>query len=364
MIPLIDLSLDKKTKQTIKAAISKVLESKNYILGARLESFEKKFAEYLGVKYAIGVGNGTDALRLALRVLGVGKGDSVLTVSMTSPFTAIAIIEEGSRPIFCDIDTKTLTLDINDALRKLTRDTKAIIPVHIYGNPANLDRLRLFAKEHNLIIIEDSCQAIGATFKGKKVGTFGNAAAFSFYPTKNLGGIGDGGIMVTNNKKTAKMAKLLRHGGQTKRFWHVHRGFNSRLDEIQAAILEVKLKTIDASNKKRAVISKKYIEDLNGLPLDFQEVLPLAQSANHIFIIRTKNRNGLKKFLHKHGVMSDIYYPFPLHMQPAFNMFYSKLPNTERISKEILALPLHPNLAVKDQDKVIETIKIYFKKNA
>ena len=338
------------------------MESKNYILGARLESFEKKFAHYLGAKYAIGVGNGTDALRLALRASGIGKGDHVLTVSLTSPFTAIAIVEEGARPIFCDIDTKTMTMDFENLSSRLTKNTKAIIPVHIYGNPVNINQLKTFAKRHNLTIIEDSCQAIGATFKGKKIGTFGKAAAFSFYPTKNLGGIGDGGILVTNDRNIAKMAKLLRHGGQTKRFWHVHKGFNSRLDEIQAAILEIKLKAVDENNKKRAVIAKRYIEELSEFPLEFQEIFPYAKSAYHLFIIRTKNRSGLRKFLYKHSVLSDIHYPSPVHMQPAFSKYYCKLPNTERAVKEILAIPIYPNLTMTEQNMVIAAIKNYFKK--
>src|SRR3989344_4187496 len=223
MIPLIDLTIDVETEKTIKREIIKVVESKSYILGKRVEIFEKKFAKFIGTKYAIGVGNGTDALRLCLRALNVGKGDKVLTVALTSPFTVLAILEEGAIPVFCDV-----------AEKKIDRKTKAILPVHLFGNPCVMNAVIKLAEKYKLKVIEDAFQAHGASYKNNMIGSFGDCAAFSFYPTKNLGAMGDGGILVTSNKKIAEMAKILRHGGQTKRFWHKYRGINSRLDEIQA----------------------------------------------------------------------------------------------------------------------------------
>lgn len=362
MIPLIDLTLPKRINDQIKKEVALVIDSQNYILGPQLESFEKKFAAYCGTQYAIGVGNGTDALRLALRAFGIGSGDKVLTVSLTSPFTVLAIVEEGAIPVFCDVDERTWTIDIHDAERKIDKKTKAIIPVHLFGNPCDMDIVLKFAKKYDLKIIEDACQAHGATIDGMRVGSFGHAAAFSFYPTKNLGALGDGGIVTTNNKKLADLIKKLRHGGQTKRFWHQYKGINSRLDEIQAAILKIKLKFLDKENRKRQELVKRYKEKLANLPVKFQETFNHADSVYHLFVILTEKREGLKKFLLKNQIITDIYYPYPLHIQPVFkNYNNSKLPTTEILSKHLLALPLYPSLKLTDQDKIIENIKKFFK---
>lgn len=360
MINLIDLSLDKKTIAEIKEEVTEVIESYNYVLGSKLESFEKQFAKLLGVKYAIGVATGTDALRLCLRSFNIGAGDSVLTVSFTSPFTAISIVEEGATPIFCDIDPDTLTLDIEDAKKKIQTNTKAIMPVHIYGNPCDMDEIIRFAKKNKLKIIEDACQAHGASLNGRKIGNFGDTAAFSFYPTKNLGAMGDAGMIVTNNKKVANLIKLLRHGGQTKRFWHVYKGINSRLDEIQAAILVVKLRSFWQNAKKRQLIADRYRKELKNLPIIFQKNLRGSNSANHLFIIRTKKRDLLKKCLLKNGIGCDVYYPFLTHLQPAFKKYRTPLKVSEAVSKEILAIPIHPNLSSKEQVFVINNIKKVF----
>ena len=361
MIPLIYLTLPKTLNNQIKKEVAKVIDSHNYILGAQVESFEKKFAAYCGVRYAVGVGSGTDALRLSLRALGIGKGDRVLTVALTSPFTALAIVEEGAIPVFCDIDEKTWTIDLGDVEKKIDNKTRAIIPVHIFGNPCNMDEILKLAKKYKLKIIEDACQAHGAKFNNKRVGSFGDANAFSFYPTKNLGGFGDGGMVVTNNKKIADRIRMLRQGGQTKRFWHQFRGINSRLDEIQAAILEIKLKFLEKENEKRRILAKRYKQELRNLPITFQEISPNSNSAYHLFIIITKKRNSLKEFLFKKQIITDIYYPFPAHIQPIFKKFNnSRLKNTELLSQELLTLPLCPSLKLKDQDKVIEAIKKFF----
>ena len=364
MIPLIDLTLPKTLNNQIKKEVAKVIDSKNFILGPQVESFEKKFAEYIGTRYAIGVGSGTDALRLALRALGIGRGDKVLTVSLTSPFTAIAIVEEGAIPVFCDVDEDTFTIDINDAEKKMDSKTKAIIPVHIFGNPSNLDLIVNFASKYKLKIIEDSCQAHGAKFNNKRVGSFGDANAFSFYPTKNLGALGDAGIINTNIKKLANFIKVLRHGGQSKRFWHGFQGVNSRLDEIQAAVLRVKLKYLDDDNQRRITLATRYRDKLNNLPLKFQETFPGVLHVYHLFVIKTINRDKLQKYLLKRGIVTDVYYPYPAHLQPVFkNYSTGNLKNTEKLAKELLALPLYPQLKFEDQDIVIGAIKEFFKKN-
>ena len=363
MIPLIDIALDKRQETEIKRKVIKVIDSKNYILGESVKKFEQEFAKFIGVKYAIGVGNGTDALRLSLRALGIGNGNKVLTVALTSPFTAIAIIEEGAVPIFCDVDEKTWTIDLADVEKKVDKNTKAIIPVHLFGNPCDMDAILKIAKDYNLRVIEDACQAHGAKFRGKMIGSFGDAGTFSFYPTKNLGAFGDAGIITTNDLKVAEMIKILRHGGQTKRFWHEYQGINSRLDEIQAAVLSVRLKYLEKENEKREKLAKKYKSASSDLPIKFQETLHGARSANHLFVFRTERRDKLQKFLTKNGVTTDVYYPYPVHLQPAFREYVqSHLKNTELLTKELLALPLCLNLKLKDQKIIIEKIKLFFSK--
>src|SRR3989344_6180376 len=308
MIPLIDLSLTRKSGEYIFKDVRSVITSKNFVLGDGVRQFESKYAQFLKAKFAIGVGSGTDALRLSLRAAGIGQGDKVLTVAFTSPFTVIAIIEEGAIPIFCDIREDTWTIDVEDAERKIDGKTKAIIPVHIYGNPCDMDSIQKLCSKNKLKLIEDACQAHGAEYKGKKVGTFGIAAAFSFYPTKNLGAFGDGGMITTNNKFVANKIHLLRHGGQTRRFWHEYSGINSRLDEIQAVILLNKLKNLNKNNKKRELIVKKYRQAFSELPITVQKIPRSGVSSNHLFVIRTNKRDKLQKFLIRNNISSDIYY--------------------------------------------------------
>lgn len=362
MIPLIDISNDTRLTAKIKDAVCSVIDSKSYILGKRLESFEKKFANFIGVHDAIGVGTGTDALRLCLRALGIGAGDMVLTVGFTSPFTAIAILQEGAIPVFCDIDEKTWTLDIKSIEGKLDGRIKAIMPVHIYGNPSDMDTILAFARKNKLFVIEDACQAVGASIGSKMIGTLGDAAAFSFYPTKNLGAMGDGGIVTTNNKKVAEMVRILRHGGQTKRFWHEYAGINSRLDEIQAAVLEEKLTYLNQNTKRRKQLAEKYIRELCNLPLRFQEVSKGVNSCWHQFAVLTPLRDRLKEFLLKKDIISDIYYPYPVYSQKAFTKFPKfKTAVTDKLCKQVLSIPLYPSLKNSDQDYIIENIKDFFK---
>lgn len=363
MIPLIDISSEKKLTDKIKNTIFSVVDSKNYILGKELESFEKKFAEFIGADDAIGVASGTDALRLALRAFGIGQGDKVLTVGFTSPFTSIAIAQEGAIPLYCDINDETLTMDISTIKGNLDSKIKAVMPVHIYGNPCNMKAILEFARRHKLIVVEDACQAVGASIGSAMAGTLGDVAAFSFYPTKNLGAMGDGGMVTTNNAGAARMIRLIRNGGQTKRFWHEYLGINSRLDEMQAAILEDKLLFLKAYNKRRAVLAKKYIDKLGDLPLKFQRVENGVTSSWHLFVIITPKRDKLKDFLMQKNIMSDIYYPYPVYKQKAFAGFprFETLV-TDRLCKEILAIPLYPLLESRDQDYIIKSIREFFGK--
>lgn len=363
MIPLVDIADDKKTLAQVKSEIDKVLDAKSYILGKRLDSFERKFASFIGAKEAVGVANGTEALSLSLRAMGIGSGDKVLTVSFTSPFTSIAIVEAGAVPVYCDIDQRTWTIDVEDCVKKIDRSVKAIMPVHIYGNPSNMQQILKLAKKYNLKVIEDACQAHNASIGKRKIGTFGDATGFSFYPTKNLGAFGDAGMITTNNAAISKMLRYLRHGGQTKRFWHEYIGINSRLDEIQAAILEIKLKVLSKNHLLREKLAKRYKNGLLNVPVVFQESYEGSRPAYHLFVIRVPKRDSLQRFLSLKGITTDVYYPYPVHIQPPFSKFLNyRLPITEKITKEILAIPLYPNLSLKDQDYIIETIRKFFKK--
>lgn len=364
MIPLTDFYIDPKLLERIHRKVISVIDSKSYILGKELANFEKAFANFAGVKFAIGVASGTDALRLAMRAVGVKPGDKILTVAFTSPFTVLAIIEEGAIPVFCDVDSDTMTIDVFDARKKLDSHVRAIIPVHLYGNPCNMDEIVKLCRKNNLILIEDACQAHGAIYKGTPVGNFGKACAFSFYPTKNLGAMGDAGMLVTNDAKVDARVRKLRHGGQSKRFWHEFSGINSRLDEIQAVILSAKLKLLKDQNNQRRRVAERYRESFADLPIKFQKSFDGGRSIYHLFVIRTQKRKQLKEFLFRHKIISDIYYPYPIYKQTAFKKFANgSLPVTEKLSGEILALPIYPNLSVEKQDLVIAAVRSFFKNN-
>lgn len=361
MIPVVDLTPDSETLEKMLLAIKGVLGSNSFILGKQLEEFEQRFGQFIGCEHACGVASGTDALRLSLQALGIGRGDKVLTVSFTSPFTIVAILEAGATPVFCDINEDTWTIDVDDAKRKMDSKVKAIIPVHIYGNPCDMGKILDFSRDSKIKVIEDACQAHGAMIGKKFIGTFGDTAAFSFYPTKNLGAFGDGGAITTNSKKVFETLKVLRHGGQTGRFWHKLVAGHSRLDEIQAAILKIKLSRLLEDNKKRSLIANKYREELAGPRIKFQKVLSGAKSANHLFVITTKERDKLKTYLALHGISSDVHYPYPTYRQPVFSMFAKeRLDVTEDVQSKILSLPIYPNLKERDQEKIILHIQNFF----
>ena len=352
-------------KKEVDKEINKVLKSGWFVLGEELRKFEFNFGKYIGAKFCFGVNSGTDALRIALKSCGIKKGDEVITVANTFVSTALVISDIGASPVFIDIGDDFL-IDASKIEKKITPLTKAIIPVHLYGAPADMDTIMKIAQKHNLRVIEDACQAHGALYKGEKVGTWGDVGCFSFYPPKNLGAYGDGGACVTNNKEIAKKIELLRNYGQTKKYYYDIKGFNSRLDEIQAAVLNVKLKYLDKWNIARAKIAHSYLKGLNGikdiiLPKYKNNISPVW----HLFVIRVKNRKKMIDFLNKKGIATLIHYPLPIHKQKAYKELWNKkilLPKTEKYAKQILSLPVFPEMSSQEVSYVINSLKEYYGK--
>lgn len=344
----------------IDAAIRRVLDSGCYILGGEVKAFEAEWAHYLGAKYAIGVASGTDALFLALRGSGIGPGDEVITVSLTAVATIAAIEQCGATPVFVEVDPVAYTLAPTALGGALTRRSKAILPVHLYGQPTDMQAILSFAREHGLLVIEDCAQAHGAAYRSetdsvwKKVGTLGDAAAFSFYPTKNLGAFGDGGCVVTDNAKIAEKVRMLREYGWRERHVSQIAGWNSRLDELQAAILRVKLRVLDRWNEER----RKTAEIYDGI-LDHPSIIRPARLANrdhvfHQYVVQTSEREGVRSALAEAGIETSVHYPVPVHQQPAYLRHGNRisLPVTEAICSELLSLPMYPQLGPQATDTV------------
>jgi dTDP-4-amino-4,6-dideoxygalactose transaminase len=346
-------------KKEIDEAIAKVLNKGWYILGEEVKAFEKEFASWTGAAHGVGCGSGTEALHLAIAALGIGRGDEVITVAHTAVATVSAIELTGATPVFCDIDPETYTMDPVQLPALINNKTKAIIPVHIYGQAADIDPIMKVARENKIKVIEDCAQAHGATYKGKRVGSLGDLACFSFYPTKNLGAIGDGGMVVTSDSKLAEKCRLLREYGWAERYVSHIAGWNTRLDELQAAILRVKLKYLEEDNKKRNKIAGIYNNALAGTGL----VLPVVRQGNghvyHLFVVRAKKRDELQKFLKEREIGALIHYPVPVHLQPAYKELAAagSLPVTETAAKEILSLPIYPELKLEEAEKVITALK-------
>ncbi|MBN2315474.1 MAG: DegT/DnrJ/EryC1/StrS family aminotransferase [Sedimentisphaerales bacterium] len=342
----------------IKAALDRVLTSGWFILGQELASFEEEFAEYIGTQYAIGLNSGSDALLLAVKALGIGPGDEVLTVAHTYISSVDSIVRNGATPVFVDIDPETFCIDPAQIEDKITEKTKAILPVHLYGQPADMTPIMNIAKRHNLFVIEDACQAHGAKYKGEKVGGIGDIACFSFYPVKNLGAYGDGGMVVTNDDELAEKVKMLRNYGQPEKHRHVFVGVNSRLDEMQSAILSIKLKYLDPWNQSRHQVADWYNEYLNGSGLVTPVEKDYAEHVYHLYVVRCKNRDTVQQKLTKCGIHTQIHYPVPVHKQPAYQNlgFDLSLPATEQACREILSLPIHPCLTHDDVRAVADAI--------
>lgn len=343
-------------KDAIDAAVRKVLDSGRYILGKEVDAFEAEFAAYLGVGDCVGLGSGTEALHIALRILGVGPGDEVITAAHTAVATVAAIELAGAAPVFADIDPVYYTLDPSKVAALITKSTKAVIAVHLYGQPADIDAIQAVTKRHGLRLIEDCAQAHGALYKGRKAGTLGDIGAFSCYPTKNLGALGDGGMLVTADPALAKQARLFREYGWAERYVSHIPGFNSRLDEVQAAILRVKLPFLDADNRARAAIAARYEEGLAGTALGLPAVRSGCEPAHHLYVVRSRARDALRAHMERSGVGTLIHYPVPIHLQPAYKGGIrggDALPETERAAREVLSLPIYPELGSREVDTVI-----------
>lgn len=365
-VDLLDLTTQYHILQDeIDKAIKDVLESGHFIMGPNVKKLEEEIANYSGVKHAIAVANGTDALMLTLKALGIKEGDEVIT----TPFTFFASAETtsvvGATPVFADIDPKTLNIDPKSIEEKITDRTKAIIPVHIFGQMVDMDGIMALAEKHNLYVIEDACQAIGAEYDGKRAGSIGVAGTYSFFPTKNLGCYGDGGMIVTNDDELAAKLRLLRAHGSNKKYHHSIIGYNSRLDEIQAAILRVKFKYLDKWSKLR----KEHAHYYNSLLQDQKVILPYEdEKCNHVFhqyVIRVEDRNGLEKYLNENGVATAVYYPLAVHLQEVYEDLGYKigdLPVSEKACEMSLALPMFPELTEEQQQYVVEKVKEYLSK--
>ena len=341
-------------KKLIQQAIQRVLDSGLYVLGPEVVAFEREFSYYCDLKYCIGVGNGTDALFLSLKALGIGPGDEVITTPMTAAYTAFAIMYCGATPVFVDVHSDTFEIDETKIEQAITKRTKAIIPVHLFGQPCHIQSVMQIAKRHKLKVIEDCCQAHGAQVGKRRVGTFGDVACYSFYPTKNLGGIGDGGAILTNNKTLAKKIRLLHNGHQTSKYYHTAVGYNTRLDELQAAILRVKLAQLDQLLKKRQLIASWYDQGLDSRKVVKPIVSKNVRHVYHLYVIRSKQRNALQRYLAKAGINTQVHYPWPLHKLPAFASLKKKyyLPHSEQMSQEALSLPMYPGLTQADVRKI------------
>jgi dTDP-4-amino-4,6-dideoxygalactose transaminase len=352
-------------KAAIDAAIAGVLDGGAYILGREVEAFEAEFAEFLGVAHTVGVASGTDAIELALRACGIGAGDLVFTVSHTAVATVAAIERAGATPVLVDVEPGTYTMAPRELSRALQMPLRgrpaAVLPVHIYGQPADLAALSEIARGRGLRLIEDCAQSHGALYHGKPAGSFGDIACFSFYPTKNLGALGDGGMVATNNRALATAAREIREYGWRERYVSARVGINSRLDAIQAAILRVKLPSLDKGNARRQDIARRYDSGLAGLPLALPARRPQATHVFHQYVIRLVERDALRDRLRAAGIGTGIHYPVPVHQQPAYSGRLAAGPSglglTERAASQILSLPIYPQLPTAAVDHVISKIR-------
>jgi dTDP-4-amino-4,6-dideoxygalactose transaminase len=346
-------------QQEIDEAIHRVLNSGWYILGKEVSAFEEEFAAFIGVPHAIGVGNGTEALELALRACGIGTGDEVITVSHTAVATVAAIELVGATPVFVDIEAASYLMDPQQIEAALCPRTKAILPVHLYGRPANLPAMVEIAHKHGLRVIEDCAQSHGAALNGVKTGAWGDVAAFSFYPTKNLGALGDGGMVVTRDPHLSDQVRQLREYGWKQRYVSDIPGTNSRLDEMQASILRVKLRHLSQDNERREWLSRVYLEELKGSCLRLPAGFPNGVHAWHLFVVAHQHRDELLGFLRERGIGTAIHYPLPVHLQPAYRdriLLRLPLPNTEKAAAQVLSLPLYPELPIESAKRVADTV--------
>lgn len=362
-VPFADLSrIHKPIRKQLNKAWESVVDANNFILGDQVETFEKEFAAYSGSSFGVGVANGTDSIVLSLKACGIKSGDEVITQAHTFIASALGITYAGATPVFADIDENSLTLDPLSAEKMITKKTKAILPVSLYGQPANIKELMKLAKTYKLKLILDNAQAHGATYQGKPLGMYGDACSYSFYPGKNLGAFGDGGFVTTNSQNVEQHVRLLRNIGRNGWYKHSVKGYNSRLDTLQAAILSIKLKYLDAWTQERRELAKKYTSLLNGLPIILPNDLPDRMHVYHLYVIRTKKREQFIKFMESHGIQTSIHYPIPVHKQIAYKEIKTKkLAISEQVANEVVSLPFFVGMTEKEQEYVAKTIKQYFK---
>lgn len=365
-VPLLDLKKQyNQIKDEIQEAMNDVLDSTQYIMGEHVERLEAEIADYTSTKYAVGVASGTDALLLSLHALDVGPGDEVIVPTFTFFATAGVVSRLGATPVFADIDPVSFNITLEEIEAKITDKTKAIIPVHLYGQPAEMDKIIKIADNYDLKVVEDACQAIGAEYKGTQVGNFGDTTALSFFPSKNLGGYGDGGMVLTNDKELIDRLKRLRVHGAEPKYYHKEVGYNSRLDAIQAAVLRVKLQYLDEWNEGRQRVADTYDKLFKENGLDKEIILPEKKDKDsthvyHQYVIRVKNRDEVQKKLKDNGTSSAVYYPRPLHLQECYNnLGYEKgdLSVAEKVCDEVLALPIDPNLTKEQIQYVVENLE-------
>ncbi len=375
MVPFLDLTRQhRRIESEILSATQKVYEKGRFILGEEVSAFEKEFSQYCGVRYGVGVGSGTDALYLALKVLGIGEGDEVVTVANSFVATALAVSFTGAKPIFADIEPKSYTMDPNSlelllkrkGAKKKGRKIKAVLPVHLFGHPADMGSIMEIANRYGLAVIEDACQAHGAKYGGRKAGSLGTMGCFSFYPTKNLGGYGDGGMVVTDHQRYDRKLRLLRCYGERKKYEHILKGHNSRLDEIQAAVLRVKLKHLDQWNEERRRKAKLYTEMLSPSGVDCPSEKKDVRHVYHLYTIKTRKRDGLQAFLREKRIETLIHYPVPIPLEKAYlELGYRRgdFPLTYEWSRKILSLPFFPEMKESEMEEVAQHIEIFVRGN-
>ncbi|MCG1021563.1 DegT/DnrJ/EryC1/StrS family aminotransferase [Sutcliffiella horikoshii] len=367
-VSMLDLSEQYSSiKDEVMVKLDEVMSSSQFILGQNVRQLEESVAAYSNVKYGVGVGNGSDAIHISLQACGVKEGDEVITTPFTFFATAGAIARVGAKPVFVDIDPITFNIDPANIEGAITDKTKAIIPVHLYGQMADMQPIREIADKHNLFVVEDAAQAIGSKYQGKSVGELGDTATYSFFPTKNLGAYGDAGMIVTNNEEIAEKMKVIRVHGSKPKYYHHVLGYNSRLDEMQAAILNVKLPHLDEWSNKRRELANNYTslikESIESI------VTPIEKEGNHHvfhqYTLRVERRDELQAFLKENGVASMVYYPLPLHVQPVFSdLGYQKgdFPHSEKAAEEALSLPMYPELKLEQQEYVVKVIREFYNK--
>jgi dTDP-4-amino-4,6-dideoxygalactose transaminase len=360
-VPFVDLTAQYRTiAAEINEATSRVIQEADFILGREVNLFEEEFASFCEARYAVGVDSGTSALELALRAFDIGAGDEVITAANSFIASALAISHAGATPVLVDIDAFTHTMDVAAIEKAITPRTKAVLPVHLYGHPAHMEPIRQLADKHGLVVIEDACQAHGTRYKGKRAGSLGHAAAFSFYPGKNLGAYGDGGMVVTNDRGIAKRLAMLRNYGQKEKYQHLFRGYNRRLDTLQAAVLRVKLKYLEEWNAARRWNAVLYHKFLDGTGVVLPGEAGGAESVWHLYVIRTENRDLLRDYLVSRGVSASIHYPIPIHLQPAYqDLRYKRgdFPVTEAYAQQILSLPMFAELTQGQIEFIAQVIR-------